>query len=293
MCQFNGECLRCSVVRGYDVDQLTKLEHKESEHRMASSHDRTEIKTARSTIDYLEKVVRDKNEKIADIVGENLTDPDSGQIPFKDFVRLTAMVDQLATAMANGDIETARSNLPPHYTYLPSDFKVKRIRRVSYLAREKLPSIQKAELKHASHTNGTETTGDAAGYIIEAIVDNPQLVNPDDNVVNFINCMRHFPHLSVEFIKDHWAKFREFDANGDTTLDFSEVVRALTAMGFHFTAQQAEEAMREADVNHSKSLDFYEYVLVADKLIHRTGRSELFHTSPQDRKVLSKTCVLQ
>ena len=32
-----------------------------------------------------------------------------------------------------------------------------------------------------------------------------------------------------------------------------------------------QEAMKEADVNHSRSLDFYEYVLVADKLIHRTG----------------------
>ncbi|XP_076454428.1 uncharacterized protein LOC143289313 [Babylonia areolata] len=389
-------------------NQLSRLEQKVSEHRMSSTHDRTEMKTARSSIQFLEKAVKEKNEKIAElqreknvqlwerekekaladvknrmdflenknaelvkqneslqkkfaladeqhkrlkmktelmageippipnkseeelkrqlylqekdliamesellsqqkifstvlcgiktdlfIVGETLTDPDSGQIPLKDFVRLTGMVERLATAMANGDIETARGSLPPHYTYLPSDFKVKRIRRVSNLNRDRLPPILKPELKDATHANGNPMTPEKTEYFIESVVENPQLVNPEDNVVNFVNCMKHFPHLSVDFIKDHWAKFKEFDANGDTSLDFSEVVRALTAMGLQFTAQQAEEAMREADVNQNRSLDFYEYILVADKLIHRTGRSELFRTNPRDRKVLSKTCVLQ
>ncbi|KAL8595474.1 hypothetical protein ACOMHN_024173 [Nucella lapillus] len=166
------------------------------------------------------------------IVGGNLTDPDTGQIPYKDFVRLTGMVAKLATAMANGDLDSAR-------------------------------------------------------------MDNPQLVDPGTDTVIFVNCMKHFTHISVEFIKEHWIKFKEFDGNGDRSLDFAEVVNALSAMGLHFTAQQAKEAMKEADVNNSGSLDFFEYILVVDKIVHKTGKSELFHTNPKDLKVLAKTCVLQ
>jgi hypothetical protein len=46
--------------------QLIKYEQKESEHRFASSAERTEIKAAKSTITYLEQVVKGKNEKIAE-----------------------------------------------------------------------------------------------------------------------------------------------------------------------------------------------------------------------------------
>ena len=56
------------------ADQLSRLEHKETEQRMASTHSRTELKTARSTIDYLEKVVKEKNEKIAESVVRTLLD---------------------------------------------------------------------------------------------------------------------------------------------------------------------------------------------------------------------------
>lgn len=37
-----------------------------------------------------------------------------------------------------------------------------------------------------------------------------------------------------------------------------------------------QEAMKEADVNRSRSLDFYEYVLVADKLVSRSGTLQTF-----------------
>ncbi|XP_070184889.1 uncharacterized protein [Littorina saxatilis] len=228
------------------------------------------------------------------VVGESLSDPDTGQIPSKDFVRLTGMVETLATAMADGDIEPARKDLPPHYTYLPANFKVKRIKRVSNLSGNKLPPIHGSEPRSLENTD-TDTNGTNNGmeYFVDTIEANPVLVDPNTDSVHFMTCMKHFPHLSMEFVKEHWIRFKEFDANGDQSLDFSEVVRALTAMGLKFNAHQAEEAMREADVNHSHTLDFFEYVLVVDKLIHRTGRSELFHAAPQDRKVLSKTCVVQ
>lgn len=34
-------------------------------------------------------------------------------------------------------------------------------------------------------------------FILE---ENPELVNRETNVINFINCMKHFPHLSVDFV---------------------------------------------------------------------------------------------
>ncbi|KAK7478979.1 hypothetical protein BaRGS_00029740, partial [Batillaria attramentaria] len=369
---------------------LAKLEMKESEHRMATSQEKTDIKAARSTIEYLEKMVKEKNEKIAEmeklekqnaelkksqealqkkynmieelhkrqkmktelarempplaskpeeelkrqlyllekdlvamerellgqqrlfstllcgiktdlyIVGESLTDPDTGQNPFKDFVRVSELIDQLSTAMAQGELDEARAKLPPHYTYLPSDFKMRRIKRVSNLSQAKLPPLQGVYAQHAEGDGDKQsndgTNGDHAGVKTQVppIQENPQLVDPETNVVNFVTCMKHFPHLSVDFIKEHWSKFKEFDTNGDQAMDFTEVVRALTAMGVNFTAPQAEEAMREADVNGSRTLDFYEYVIVADKLVHRTGRSELFHQGNQkDRKILSKTCLIQ
>ncbi|XP_025079863.1 uncharacterized protein LOC112555643 [Pomacea canaliculata] len=389
---------------------LAKLELKESEQRVASTQEKTEYKSARSTIEFLEKALKEKNEKIAElqrqknvqlwerekervladsqkkmevlegqvvdlrrqnaslqkkysmvddqykrlrlkseltggplmpavnksedelkrqiyllekdltaleqelynqqrtfstvlcgiktdlyIVGETLTDPDTGQIPFKDFVRLNSMVDSLATAMAEGDIESARSSLPPHYTYLPSDFKVKRVKRVSNVSRFKLPPMRGISSRHLVGKRGNNENGGEFDEYEGPIEENPELVNRETNVINFINCMKHFPHLSVDFIKEHWAKFKEFDVNGDCSLDFSEVVRALTSMGLQFTAQQAEEAMKEADVNRSRSLDFYEYVLVADKLVSRSGRSELFHSSVanQDRRVVARTCTVQ
>ncbi|PVD18959.1 hypothetical protein C0Q70_21518 [Pomacea canaliculata] len=306
---------------------LAKLELKESEQRVASTQEKTEYKSARSTIEFLEKALKEKNEKIAEdmfvedngdhddddfrddseipkgiqtesvsiakteertavgkregkslsrlpkemvddqykrlrlkseltggplmpavnksedelkrqiyllekgirspiIVGETLTDPDTGQIPFKDFVRLNSMVDSLATAMAEGDIESARSSLPPHYTYLPSDFKVKRVKRVSNVSRFKLPPMRGISSRHLVGKRGNNENGGEFDEYEGPIEENPELV-----------------------------------------------VRALTSMGLQFTAQQAEEAMKEADVNRSRSLDFYEYVLVADKLIEE-GKGE-------------------
>lgn len=102
--------------------------------------------------------------------------------------------------------------------------------------------------------------------------------------------------LIIHQVKDHWIKFKEFDSDGNECLDFGEVVKALTSMGLKFTARQAEEAMREADVNRSQTLDFYEYLLVADKLFSKKGgQSELFHTQvdKDNRKVMAKTCVVQ
>ncbi|GFO06474.1 median body protein-like isoform x2, partial [Plakobranchus ocellatus] len=127
------------------------------------------------------------------------------------------------------------------------------------------------------------------------IVENPNLIDPVSKQVNTTLCMKHFPHMSTDFVKDHWVRFKELDDDGNECLDFGEVVKALTSMGMQFTAQQAEEAMREADINKSRTLDFYEYLLVADKLFSKKGHSELFHTGPakENRKAIAKTCVVQ
>jgi len=229
------------------------------------------------------------------IISDNLTDPDTGQCVDKDFVRLCELTNIIYTSMVEADLQGAQKKLPPHYTYLPNDFKIKRIKRVSKT--NPLPPVRGSGPPNNGHTppvanpepNFEKTDADSI------IVENPQLIDRISKEVNTTACMRHFPHLSHEFVKDHWIKFKEFDNDGNECLDFSEVVKALTSMGLKFTAKQAEEAMTEADVNRSHTLDFYEYLLVADKLFSRKGQSELFHTQVDtaNRKVMAKTCAVQ
>ncbi|GFN73892.1 median body protein-like isoform x1 [Plakobranchus ocellatus] len=65
------------------------------------------------------------------IISDNLTDPDTGQVIDKDFVRVCDITSKLFQAMKDGEIQDAQKSLPPHYSYLPSDFKIKRIKRIS------------------------------------------------------------------------------------------------------------------------------------------------------------------
>ncbi|GFS22153.1 median body protein-like isoform X2 [Elysia marginata] len=239
------------------------------------------------------------------IISDNLTDPDTGQVIDKDFVRVCDITGKVFNAMREGEILDAQKTLPPHYSYLPSDFKIKRIKRIS-----------RSKVKVPLHSNGngsdavlpplrgdqpdlseriTVRNEDLLGHneIESDIVENPNLIDPISKQVNTTLCMKHFPHMSTEFVKDHWVRFKELDVDGNECLDFGEVVKALTSMGMQFTAQQAEEAMREADINKSRTLDFYEYLLTADKLFSKKGHSELFHTGPakENRKAIAKTCL--
>ncbi|CAG5116378.1 unnamed protein product, partial [Candidula unifasciata] len=125
--------------------------------------------------------------------------------------------------------------------------------------------------------------------------ENPKLIDPISRTINSTRCMQYFPHMSQDTVKELWAKFQEFDVDRNECLDFAEVIKALMSMGLQFTAQQAEEAMLEADINKSRTLDFYEYLVVSDKLFSKKGHSELFHTGAalENRRVMAKTCVLQ
>ncbi|KAK3775455.1 hypothetical protein RRG08_015302 [Elysia crispata] len=240
------------------------------------------------------------------IISDNLTDPDTGQIIDKDFVRVCDITGKLFVAMRDGEIQEAQKSLPPHYSYLPSDFKIKRIKRISR---------SKVEIPLHNGENGSDALPPLRGDQPDVseritvrnedllgqseadfdIVENPNLIDPVSKQVNTTLCMKHFPHMATDFVKDHWVRFKELDVDGNECLDFGEVVKALTSMGMQFTAQQAEEAMREADINKSRTLDFYEYLIVADKLFSKKGHSELFHTgaAKENRKAIAKTCAVQ
>ncbi|XP_059153726.1 uncharacterized protein LOC131939450 [Physella acuta] len=238
------------------------------------------------------------------IISDNLTDVSKGHVIDKDFVQVCELVSLVYNALLEGDLTEAQKKLPPHYSYLPLDFKIKRVRRVSrsktYVRDDTLDNFRSTTLPPLrGPTDRTSVKDgrneDMLGSISESpIEENPCLVDPIDKQINTTACMRYFPHMSMEFIKDHWLRFKEFDADGNESLDFTEVVKALTSMGLQFTAQQAEEAMRESDLNKSRTLDFYEYLTVADKLFSKKGRSELFHTgaAKMNRKVIAKTCAV-
>uniref|UniRef100_A0A2C9LCK9 EF-hand domain-containing protein n=1 Tax=Biomphalaria glabrata TaxID=6526 RepID=A0A2C9LCK9_BIOGL len=241
------------------------------------------------------------------ILGKNRTDPLSGQKTDLEFINVCDFVSLIYKSLMEGDLTEAQRSLPPHYSYLPNDFKIRRIRRVSRPKTtvhaddnddSSLPPLRPSGpvLDKSSSSQQEVRNVDILGSIEDApVVENPCLVDPIDRQINTTACMRYFPHMSMDFIKDHWERFQEFDVDGNESLDFTEVVKALTSMGLQFTAQQAEEAMRESDINKNRTLDFYEYLLVADKLFSKKGRSELFHTgaAKDNRKVIAKTCSVQ
>ncbi|KAH9513928.1 hypothetical protein Btru_031758, partial [Bulinus truncatus] len=236
-------------------------------------------------------------------VSESMTSQDVG----KNFLHVCDFVSLIFKSVMEGDLTEAQKSLPPHYSYLPNDFKIRRIRRVSRPKTtlqaddnvdNRLPPLRhpSSALDKSGSSKQEVRNEDILGTIDEGpIAANPCLIDPVDRQINTTACMRYFPHMSMDFIKDHWTRFQEFDVDGNECLDFTEVVKALTSMGLQFTAQQAEEAMRESDINKNRTLDFYEYLMVADKLFSKKGRSELFHTgaAKENRKVIAKTCSVQ
>ncbi|KAK0059723.1 stress response protein NST1 isoform X4, partial [Biomphalaria pfeifferi] len=65
------------------------------------------------------------------ILGRNRTDPLGGQETDLEFINVCDFVSLIYKSLMEGDLTEAQRSLPPHYSYLPNDFKIRRIRRVS------------------------------------------------------------------------------------------------------------------------------------------------------------------
>jgi len=53
---------------------------------------------------------------------------------------------------------------------------------------------------------------------------------------------------------------------------FQIIVAMNATIGQQFTATQIKEAMLEVDADGSNTIDFYEYLMIADMLISKKGR---------------------
>lgn len=68
-----------------------------------------------------------------------------------------------------------------------------------------------------------------------------------------------------------------------------------TTVSKDFTARDLADVMFEVDVDNSQTIDFYEYLLIANMLINKQGKSAVFRSEKlrKEDKHVSKLCVLQ
>lgn len=68
-----------------------------------------------------------------------------------------------------------------------------------------------------------------------------------------------------------------------------------TTVSKDFTARDLADVMFEVDVDNSQTIDFYEYLLIANMLINKQGKSTVFRSEKlrKEDKHVSKLCVLQ
>ncbi|XP_033760465.1 uncharacterized protein LOC117342420 [Pecten maximus] len=217
------------------------------------------------------------------------------------FVKLSRTMDKLYDATSQAKLDSAKMMLPPHYTYFDTDLKLRRIRRLS-----KVPSVPQIVTQVPpkpcfirEYTPPSQLNGSLAKrrneMLMPPVSENPVIVDPNTDKLNGTVYLRHFAHMSQKFLLDHWGRFKEFDNNGDRMLDVQEVTKILTSLGCSFTPGQIEEAMKEVDVDNSNTLDFYEYMLVVEKVVRRSGKANLFTKglSKQNNVEVSKACVIQ
>lgn len=210
-----------------------------------------------------------------------------------EFVKLMNNSNKIYTALSEGTLQQTKQLMPPHYTFHDKDVKIKRIRRLSKantlpkLSLSGLPSDPLPNISNNGNSSGTEQKP------LSTLVENPVIVDPKTNKMNGIVYLRHFAHMSQKFILDHWEKFKNFDCNGDQMLDVEETSSLLQGLGLQFSIHQIEEAMDEVDIDKSHTLDFYEYLLVVDKITKKSGKAALFKQGISKSIEGTKVCVIQ
>ncbi|CAG5116379.1 unnamed protein product, partial [Candidula unifasciata] len=65
------------------------------------------------------------------IFSDQLANQDLPKSQYKEFARFCDATTAIFKAMLDGNLADTLKTLPPHYSYLPNEFKVKRIKRLS------------------------------------------------------------------------------------------------------------------------------------------------------------------
>ncbi|XP_053404800.1 GRIP and coiled-coil domain-containing protein 2-like [Mercenaria mercenaria] len=257
---------------------------------------------------YLEKKLYDLQTTTCGVIGGMKTDfkqlahkfidPEKGQVD-ENFKVLSARMDRVYKAVAEAEVEKVKEVLPPHYKYLEDDnFKVKKIRRLSQpiispsqrmlnsALDEKKPVLKPIppSMERQSTLNG-----------IKEVPVNPVIIDPVTKKLHPINPLKYFPFISQQFLKDQYEKFKQYDTNGDGTLDLKEMTEVVKELGFAFNVHQLQEAMEEVDRDGNQTLDFFEYMLIIDNIYRKRGKAELFQQGMKEvrKNNMSKSCVIQ
>ncbi|XP_052217930.1 uncharacterized protein LOC127835534 [Dreissena polymorpha] len=258
---------------------------------------------------YLEKQLYDLQTSTVGVLGgmktdfhqltKKFIDPSDGHID-EEFVKLSSRMDKVHKAIAENSIDTVKQVLPPHYKFTDDEnIKVKRIRRLSMPA--KIPPRVPSHLDNRKPVlSPIPSSGEHTPIETRDLHDipeskNPVLIDPSTKRLHSINPLKYFPFMSPAFIKDQYERFKEYDENGDGSLDLEEMVHCVKKLGFQFNVHELQEAMEEVDRDGNNSLDFFEYMLIIDGIYRRNGQAAVFKEGFTEvkKKNMSKTCSIQ
>ncbi|KAL5004854.1 hypothetical protein ScPMuIL_018310 [Solemya velum] len=182
-------------------------------------------------------------------------------------------------------ITKAKATLPVHYKMREKDIKVdrKRLKKLS-------TAVSVVRMGHQTDKEGSNDIKESKTEQKK----NPEIVNEASKQVNVAVAKTHFPQMSEYFILEMWSQFKSFDRNGDGILDLPEIMKSFTSLGFDFSAEQVKEAMVEVDEDNNETTDFYEFLVLVDKIDKSTGKCDILKTGLKDKHTdMSKVCAIQ
>ncbi|CAD5120193.1 DgyrCDS8766 [Dimorphilus gyrociliatus] len=218
----------------------------------------------------------------------------------KHIYNLMSRVEKIRLAAKQGKLGALRADLPDTYIAIDRDVDVVPGRKLSVigrpidiqsLRRPKTPDDARKKLLITETDEKSKNEADPA----KPIIDHPSVLR-DDGSVDYTKCMKLFPFIKQADIDEHFQNFRQYDINGDGSLDLSELTTAMkTTVSKDFTARDLADVMFEVDVDNSQTIDFYEYLLIVNMIINRQGKSAIFRSEKLRRedKHVSKLCVIQ
>ncbi|KAJ8031324.1 Calmodulin, flagellar [Holothuria leucospilota] len=257
---------------------------------------------------------------------------ENGEFKEEDIAKMTLILDAIYHGAVEGRLEITKADLPLHYIALNEDLNGhpgnkklsnniglrKTVDRhiasisndVKHCEKPAAPVTLKKDLVTISNQEehktkkttkrkpakgvAAKTSGDKNGKKTDD--DNPRLINPLTGELDIELALRCFPEMDEMEIREHLEHYRRYDTNGDCSLDFSELIRAVqSTVGDYYTPKQIKDAMAEIDADGNETIDFYEYLTISSKLLQKSGRSEIFRSNlvKHANTSVSRMCLVQ
>mmetsp|Transcript_934 Transcript_934/g.3018 ORF Transcript_934/g.3018 Transcript_934/m.3018 type:complete len:231 (+) Transcript_934:72-764(+) len=98
------------------------------------------------------------------------------------------------------------------------------------------------------------------------------------NKSNLNRYVLQFPSVREGF-ESLRSSFGKFDTNADGALDYSEFKNACRELNWSISQQTLEDIFLEADMDHSKSIDFKEFVIIVSCVLLLSSNTEALENS--------------